>query len=275
MAPVTSHGIIAFRVEETLDPTRVLAENETSITGFEEAKQLQFLLIQRRDSLGFVEMMKGKYPLDDYTYIMTQLKGFTKQERQRFLTLTFDELWNGMWGPSTNDTRYQTEKETSRSKFQSLRTVGLRCPDATVRSLPELFDTLGAGWDTPEWGFPKGRREVNETEQTCAVRELWEETGLGKEHITVIENCEPLQETFFGTNHVHYCHKYYLAFVKAQGPPLRYDPTNPYMKQEIGDVQWCTLEQALGKIRPENVEKREVLLRAQSLLRNYCPLLLN
>jgi hypothetical protein len=46
------------------------------------------------------------------------------------------------------------------------------------------------------------------------------------------------------------------------------------MKREIGDLGWFTLEEALEKIRPENVEKKEVLLRAQSLLRNYCPLML-
>ena len=32
------------------------------------------------------------------------------------------------------------------------------------------------------------------------------------------------------------------------------------------------LEEALSLIRPENVEKREILLRVSSILRNYCAL---
>ena len=44
------------------------------------------------------------------------------------------------------------------------------------------------------------------------------------------------------------------------------------MLQEIGDLGWFSLEESLNKIRSENIEKKEVLLRASSLLRNYCPL---
>ena len=53
---------------------------------------------------------------------------------------------------------------------------------------------------------------------------------------------------------------------------VKYDSTNRYMAQEIGDVNWFTLEECLAKIRPANIEKKEVLLRAPSMLRGYCPL---
>ena len=33
-------------------------------------------------------------------------------------------------------------------------------------------------WLTPEWGFPKGRRNYQETDITCAYREFNEETGF-------------------------------------------------------------------------------------------------
>ena len=53
---------------------------------------------------------------------------------------------------------------------------------------------------------------------------------------------------------------------------LKYDNENKFMAQEIGDLGWFSLEECMNKIRPENIEKKEVLLRASSLLRNYCPL---
>jgi 8-oxo-dGTP pyrophosphatase MutT (NUDIX family) len=85
-----------------------------------------------------------------------------------------------------------------------------------------------------------------------------------------IQNLEPLTESFFGSNHVHYCHKYFLVWV----PPslnIKFDKTNDHMRREIGDIQWFSLEKSLAHLRPENVEKREVLLQAASMFRNLCP----
>ena len=53
------------------------------------------------------------------------------------------------------------------------------------------------------------------------------------------------------------------------------DPTNKMMLREIGNIGWFSLEEALEKIRPDNVEKKEILLKASSLLRNYCPLIVS
>jgi NADH pyrophosphatase NudC (nudix superfamily) len=43
------------------------------------------------------------------------------------------------------------------------------------------------------------------------------------------------------------------------------------MAREIGDIGWFTLEEALAKIRPESVEKRELVLKVGRILRNFCP----
>jgi 8-oxo-dGTP pyrophosphatase MutT (NUDIX family) len=271
IAPVTSHGAILFRVLGNWNPNKVLAENESSINGLEGVSTIQFLLIQRRDSLGFVELMRGKYNVTDYTYITTQMKGMTKKERERILTLPFPELWMNLWGVDHTNNQYKNEKENSRQKLEQLRTEGLVDGQGNRHTLSEIFESLGPGWDTPEWGFPKGRRDPNESERECALREVWEETGIRKEDISVVENCEPVQETFFGSNHIHYCHKYLIACVD-ETVKVEFDPTNEHMKREIGSIGWFTLEEALGKIRPENIEKKEILLLVRSLLKNFCAL---
>ena len=46
---------------------------------------------------------------------------------------------------------------------------------------------------------------------------------------------------------------------------------NPHMVREIGGIQWCSLDEAISKIRPDNVEKREILLKAGKIMRNFHP----
>jgi hypothetical protein len=50
------------------------------------------------------------------------------------------------------------------------------------------------------------------------------------------------------------------------------DKTNEHMSREVGDIGWFSLDEALRIIRSDNVEKREILLKASSLLRSFCPL---
>ena len=41
------------------------------------------------------------------------------------------------------------------------------------------------------------------------------------------------------------------------------------MSSEIGNIKWCSLDEAITKIRPDNVEKREILLKAGKIIRNF------
>lgn len=273
LAPVTSYGMIIFRIQGEWDQARNLLSNETSVTGLEqEQSRIEYLLIQRKDSLGFVEILRAKYKLSDIEYIKKQLSGTTDTEREKLRTLSFDELWTGLWGVSSEKSAqsYKNEKELSRSKFEILR-AGYTLDTGVSVSLSQLLDSIVEHWTTPEWGFPKGRLDSFETEFTCAAREVKEETGLTLQDFIPIRNLQPIQETFFGSNHIHYCHKYFLAYMPTI-KDITVDATNTHMMREIGDISWFSLDDALRIIRPDNVEKKEILLKASSLLRNYCPL---
>jgi 8-oxo-dGTP pyrophosphatase MutT (NUDIX family) len=264
MAPVSSFGLIAFRIKNnTFKQIDKLVTDNKSLTGL-ESQEIQFLLIQRKDSIGYVELVRGKYSQDDLVYIKAQIAGMTETERQRILDLPFEKVWNEMWGScSSNSKQYTSEFEASKRKIQGLRDSGV------LRTLVE--EAGPAVYKTPEWGFPKGRRNQREDNLTCAMREFNEETGLRPYHYVVLENMDPIRETFFGNNHVHYTHVYYMAMCSSdlEVSMKRFDT---HMIREVGDIQWASLEEALALIRPDNVEKRGILLRASTILRNYCPL---
>ena len=64
--PITSIGIIVYKE-----------------VGKE--KERQYLMICRKDTLGFVDFMRGKYHLHDANYIKNIIKEMTKDERERYL----------------------------------------------------------------------------------------------------------------------------------------------------------------------------------------------
>ena len=268
LAPVNSYGIIAFRLK---DPSWTLAKGLTTnagqtLNGIEDITQnVEFLLIQRKDSLRFVDFVRGKYDVANKNYLKQLLSNMTNEEREFLRTTTFENMWKRVWG-SASVRNYKNDYEISKQRFETLKVIE---EGATKPVLDDLLDTTTTIWTTPEWGFPKGRRNRREDDMNCAIREFEEETGIMREQIQIVQNMEPVNETFFGDNNVHYCHKYYLAYV-PHGVNFANISTNVHMIREVGDIGWFTIDDALSRIRSENVEKREILLRVSGILRNYC-----
>jgi 8-oxo-dGTP pyrophosphatase MutT (NUDIX family) len=269
--PITSYGVIMFRVKGADNTPWNQAEalvqpGQTSLTGLEGVQgNIEYLLILRKDSIGFIEIMRGKYRVTDHDYIKQHIAGMTGEEREKLLTHSFDALWEGLWGPPQEGTHaYKNEKEQARQKLEALR------PD-----LEKLIKECAPPWATPEWGFPKGRKDIGESEYACAMRELWEETNITDRQIITARNMDPIKEIFVGTNGVQYCHKYYIAYAPLGiGEESIADAakTNHHIQREVGCIKWFSYKEAIEHIRPDNPEKREVLTRVNKILQTYCAL---
>lgn len=254
LAPVTSYGIIAVRYMNNNNVSSLFSISNTITNGSDD---IQYLLIQRKDSLSFVEFIRGKYNPYEDEYLCRLLKGMTQSEQDKLCSFTFNELWNSVWGEASSVKSHKNDYETSEKKFAVISD-----------RLHELVKNNPTKWNEPEWGFPKGRRNPHELDISCAIREFQEETGLNRNEFTVIQNTLPISETFFGSNQVHYCHKYYIAICN-KNVEVEMNMNNPHMAREIGAIQWCSLDEAICKIRPDNVEKREILLKAGKIMRNF------
>jgi 8-oxo-dGTP pyrophosphatase MutT (NUDIX family) len=225
--PITSLGILAFR--------RSVAHG------------IQWLLVRRRVSIGFIEIMRGKFVVGDVSGIQVLVDQATVDERHQLLTRSFADLWRDLWnGPASR--RYHQEYEQARQKFERLRASGV---------LAAAVKASGTSWTEPEWGFPKGRRSSTESELACALRETYEEAGVRRQDLRVLEG-EPLLEEYRGSNGICYRHRYWMAEAPAT-LEVSMDPTNIDQRREISDVRWCTLEEARALIRDYNREKRAVL----------------
>ena len=261
--PITSYGVILFRVKGEWNQAESLLQG--GLTGMEAVRShLEFLLIQRRDTIGFIEIMRGKYRVHDQDYIKQHLSCMTGEEHNKLLTMDFDQLWESLWGPPQEGSHaYKNEKEQARAKMELLKPM----LEALIKETKP--------WNEPEWGFPKGRRDNCESEYSCAMRETWEETNISEKDIYPIRNMEPIRELFHGTNGIQYCHKYYIACAPAGVGEESVDVAaekNEHIKREVRQIRWFSYDEAMAHIRPENPEKRQVLLRVNRILQKFCPL---
>ena len=232
-SPITSNGIINV--------------NENKL----------YLMICRKKSLGYVDFLRGKY-CNTVVHINNLIDEMTIQEKNDLLTKTFAELWKDLWGVIPDG---GTDSMLSNEKFTLLQ-KGLVIDGETV-TLEHLIRANKNQWTEPEWGFPKGRRNNYESDSMCALREYEEETGYDRKDLNVIKNIMPFEENFIGSNYKSYKHKYFIARSKGSLPK------KGFQESEVSDLQWFTYEEVMAKIRPYNVERKQLVSLVHSMLDEY------
>jgi 8-oxo-dGTP pyrophosphatase MutT (NUDIX family) len=202
----------------------------------------------------------------------------TVEEKEKIKTMTFDSLWKEIWGSTSSlSMQYKSELYSSRDKFQLLKNGGGGGGDTSPSHYlvlqqrrynleilvkeSENFDQ----WEEPEWGFPKGRRNYQETDFECALREFNEETGFDTKLLKPIQNILPFEETFTGSNYKSYKHKYYLSFID-------YDKTfdmDNYERSEVSKMEWKSFDECIHTIREYNLEKIRMIQTIDKCLNTY------
>jgi 8-oxo-dGTP pyrophosphatase MutT (NUDIX family) len=239
--PIISSGVIAFRKKK---------------------EKLEYLMICRKDSLGYVDFLRGKYPLYNKDYILTLINEMTNKEKQNLLITEFSELWQGLWGDFVG-LQYRGEERSAKDKFIQMKR-GIKICDTEGYNLESIIVESDTSWDTPEWGFPKGRRNYQENDLTCGLREFQEETGYDKQSVNIIKNLIPFEETFVGSNLKSYKSIYFLGCIESTT-----DVLESYQKSEVSEIQWFSLDECNQHIRDYNIEKIDMICKINSLLEKY------
>ena len=201
------------------------------------------LLIRRKDSLGFVEFVRGKYKPTDPHYIRELVDSMTYDERKRILDNDFAFLWKNMW-ISKSYRRHKPEYQKSLSRFESVK-YSIR---KYIRENPEK------GWDEPEWGFPKGRPNRGETDIDCAKREFREETGINEDNLRILR--KEYKEVYTGTNGIVYENRYFVAICNYMSVCI--DPSNRLQKKEVSGIKWFRIEDVPKVIRKTYPSRKNI-----------------
>lgn len=230
--PVLSCGIICFY--------------DDGITERRE-DNVRVLLVRRKDSMSYVEFIRGKYKPSDPLYIRSLIRGMTAEEHNKILTMSFYELWTDMWVTKTIQSHRQ-EYDKSYRRFKEC-IVGVR----------EYIRTLRDPNVDPEWTFPKGRPQCGERDIDCAKREFEEETSIARSRLRIFSNA-PLKEVYTGTNGIVYETHFFIATVDEESPSV--NPTNRHQIEEVSDVAWISPSEIRTKMRTTYLSKEIVLREA-------------
>ena len=231
--PITSYGIILFRI-------------------FNE--ELQYLMIRRKNSFGYIDFIKGQYSENNLEYLQKLFDDMSIEEKELIqLNDDFDILWKRMWEDNIKSGVFNHSKQ----KFINLKTLGI---------IQQLINSSSTKWKETEWEFPKGRRNYMEKDLECALREFQEETGISIYDIILIENLLPFEETFVGTNDKIYKNKYFLASINKNSN--NFEEFN-FQLSEVSKMEWKTLDECNNSIRPYNLEKINLINSINELIIGY------
>jgi len=246
--PITSYGIILCRPSN---------------------KGVQFLMIRRKDSFGYIDFIRGKYSPYNIEQLQHTINEMSVIEKKQIINEPFNKLWAMMWGNTSSENQFRSEESISVKKFELITNgVYINNVKYTLRDLVEKSDTA---WTETEWEFPKGRRNPQERDLDCGLREFEEETGYSQDSIAIVENILPFEEIFIGSNHKSYKHKYFLAYMSEYKNQEKDDMVNlqKYQKSEVSKLEWKTFDECLKSIRPYNLEKKKIITNINNLLQQY------
>lgn len=245
LEPLTSYGLICFK--------KFIVNNNYIY---------KTILVKRNFSIGLIELLRGKYQLNNDKYILKLINLMTISEKKTILYINdFDKLREHIKmenGWNYNNKEYNLAKE----KFNTLKQRDI---------LSKLISKSTKVWKDTEWGLPKGRRNSREGNIECAIREFIEETGITKDKITILENVKPLEEIYIGINNIKYKHIYYFSIIEDEFTNINNNNSISNITNdniEISDVKWFTLIEIRNIIRYYYVNKYNIIRKGFQLINN-------
>lgn len=269
--PITSFGIIAIKRNnngsEELHPldtvVKFKCEKHQQSSPDDIPKQAEtndnilYLMVQRKDTIGFIDFIRGKYPEDDIAeqerILKTYLEEMTCEERNKLSQGTFEDLWDMLWINKLS-MLYINEYMEAKRKFNKL-------------DVRKLLNSTECRWTEQEYGFPKGRKNMYESNLECAKREFKEESGYTSDQIKILSD-KPWEEVFIGTNGIQYRHVYYMAEIMSHAIYPRIPLEDVKLAGEISNMGWFTFEQCNQIIRPYDIAKKELLTKVHEKYKN-------
>ena len=256
---VTSFGVVAFRHNTPdFEKGRMYPFHQTECKYHIDAEihsntfscenELLYLLVERKDTIGFLNLVQGSYPdIEPYRgkKIIKFVSELTCEEREKLRLLTFDELWE----IAKSDRRDYIKSE---AKWRKL-------------NIYYWLEKYPCNYQEADYIMPKGRLKYGENVQECALREFCEETGYTKFDIE-LTTIPYFEEHFVGTDGKKYKNVFFVAKVKKNAQVTVRLGEDVDQTKEVRNMGWFNLSECKCIMRNYHSDKVRILERVHQIL---------
>jgi len=193
--------------------------------------EIYYLVAQQRDSITVKEIFHQVISPDE---LLKYASNLTKEEKHRIQTENFNDLLDDIF-VGCNPREY------------GLLSYNGNVFSTNLKNLQKYLDADDIGQKENNWIFPRGRKRFNESDIGCVLREVSEETGLNRKHITIYDEIEPYEEYFVGLNKRMYHIVYYVGYIhhskRISLSKIKTKFRNT-VSNEISQMKWLPYEEA-------------------------------
>lgn len=259
--PVTSFGLVVFTSRnEPFIKGRIYPFKQVPCKFHEKVilpgqipafpNELLFLLVERKDTVGFLNIVQGSYP-DMEPYKQKKLHRYlyelTCEERQKLVSWSFPQLWK-IAGSDKRDMKKAQEK------FENL-------------GIKEILENFNCWHQEADYLMPKGRLKFGETTRQCAIREFAEETGYKRTDVELL-NIQPFEEQFTGTDGKSYRNIFFVAKLKESANIVVKLGEDPHQTKEVRNLGWFNTKECMEVMRDYHQDKKNIILHTVNILAN-------
>lgn len=199
--------------------------------------KIYYLVASVRDTIPFREFLKCVVPDRD---IFNYINGMNKKEKERLLKEDFNSIIDDVF--VNKQGRMYNRLKMCNEQYK-----------INIKKYTPLLKNPNVGLEIPLHIFPKGRKDNNETNRECALRELEEETHIDIETVKLYD-IPPYEETYTGLDGMIYKTIYFVGAINYNDFTSQIDTiTSKYLRsskrttvsEEIGTMSWCTYEDSI------------------------------
>lgn len=225
-----------------------------------ETNNLEVLLAQKRFTYAFSEFVHGVYNRNicqSSDSVLQMLNLMTREELLDIWSLNFHQMWYRVW-PAVYDPE-QFDRKMSKFKSTFISTdKGKFLKECILRS--ESSGRL-------VWEAPKGRHlSPLESDLSCAIREMYEETNISKDKYTMIHGIK--RRACLVHENTKYMSTYYIAIADKHLKNTKTFSNGIESVSEMRDTKWFTLE-SLKLVDDQSERLYKLLKPAFKLVKKY------
>jgi 8-oxo-dGTP pyrophosphatase MutT (NUDIX family) len=238
-------------------------------------KQFEILLIKKRYTYYYFSFVFGYYKKYNTKHLQYLFDNMTFGEKIDILSMDFSKMWYKLWmfDPAKKyNVRSNYDPQQSyinsradcyfkkKAKFEStfLRDGGTR--------LKRLINNSTNS--STIWEIPKGARDGNENDLSCAIREFNEESGIKPDNYYVLWDVKPLIFSHIDENIV-YRSVYYLSYLDKNSvwePKVNFVTSSQI--SEVEEIKWVSLQE-INFLNVNVITKKKLCAMYKKILHQF------